>query len=80
MGPEATSPLTYEPKVPLENRFMIARLTDRLSPPEQARKLWEHWDRCKFHWYPGNHLIHVHRIRYVQDMGRFMDEIGFAHD
>jgi len=72
------SPLTYEPKLAAERRMIIGGLGDRLAPPEQSLLLWEHWNRCRLHWFPGNHVIHLKRGAYLQAMLGFMREIGFA--
>jgi pimeloyl-ACP methyl ester carboxylesterase len=66
------SPLNYAPLVPKDRRLIIAGLGDRLAPPEQAEELWEHWDRCAFHWFPGNHVLHVSQPDYLRRMTRFM--------
>lgn len=72
-----TSPLNYRPLVPKERRLIIAGLGDRLAPPQQAEMLWEHWDRCAFHWFPGNHLLHVSQPDYLRRMTRFLGDYMF---
>lgn len=72
------SPLNYPPVVPKDRRLIIAGLGDRLAPPEQAELLWEHWDRCAFHWFPGNHILHVSQPDYLRRMTRFMGEFMFS--
>ena len=71
------SPLNYAPLVPKDRRLIIAGLGDRLAPPEQAELLWEHWDRCAFHWFPGNHVLHVSQPDYLRRMTRFMCDFMF---
>jgi hypothetical protein len=73
------SALSYHPVIPHERLFIIGGLGDRLAPPEQSLQLWEHWDRCRLHWYPGNHILHVSRGDYLRQMGRFLST-GFAED
>jgi pimeloyl-ACP methyl ester carboxylesterase len=73
-----SSPLNYAPLVPKERRLIITGLGDRLAPPEQAEMLWEHWDRCAFHWFPGNHLLHVSQPDYLRRMTRFMSSYMFG--
>jgi hypothetical protein len=73
-----TSPLQYPPLLPHDRLFIIGGLGDRLAPPDHATKLWEHWDRCHIHWYPGNHVMHVNRGAYLREMGRFLRETGFS--
>jgi pimeloyl-ACP methyl ester carboxylesterase len=72
-----SSPLTYEARVPKERRMIVAGLGDRLAPPEQSEWLWEHWDRCRMHWFPGNHVLHVNRVAYLREMRDLMAEVGF---
>ncbi|MCW2686348.1 MAG: hypothetical protein JWR37_1238 [Mycobacterium sp.] len=71
------SPLNYAPLVPRDRRLIITGLGDRLAPPEQAEMLWEHWDRCAFHWFPGNHILHVSQPEYLRRMTRFMRDFMF---
>ncbi len=71
------SPLNYSPLVPKDRRLIIAGLGDRLAPPEQAELLWEHWDRCAFHWFPGNHVLHISQPDYLRRMTRFMRDFMF---
>jgi pimeloyl-ACP methyl ester carboxylesterase len=72
-----SSPLNYRPLVPKDRRLIITGLGDRLAPPEQAEMLWEHWDRCAFHWFPGNHILHVSQPDYLRRMTRFMRDFMF---
>ncbi|OBG55082.1 peptidase [Mycolicibacterium fortuitum] len=72
-----TSPLNYRPLVPKERRLIITGLGDRLAPPQQAEMLWKHWDRCAFHWFPGNHLLHVSQPDYLRRMTRFLRDFMF---
>jgi pimeloyl-ACP methyl ester carboxylesterase len=71
------SPLNYAPLIGKDRRLIIAGLGDRLAPPEQAELLWEHWDRCAFHWFPGNHVLHVSQPDYLRRMTRFMRDVMF---
>ncbi|MGB8408028.1 MAG: alpha/beta fold hydrolase [Mycobacterium sp.] len=72
------SPLNYPPLIPKDRRLIIAGLGDRLAPPQQAELLWEHWDRCEFHWFPGNHVLHVSQPDYLRRMTRFLGEFMFS--
>ncbi len=71
------SPLTYSPLIPKERLMVIAGAGDRLAPPKHARLLWDHWDRCRIHWFPGNHLVHLDKGKYLKEIARFLREIGF---
>lgn len=70
-------PLTFEPLLPLEHRMIIGGVGDRLAPPKHSRLLWEHWDRCRIHWFPGSHLVHLDRGAYLWQVARFLRSIGF---
>lgn len=70
-------PLTYAPRVPPERLMIIGGVGDRLAPPKHARLLWEHWGRCRMHWFPGSHLLHLDRGEYFRQMKLFLGEIGF---
>jgi pimeloyl-ACP methyl ester carboxylesterase len=72
-----SSPLNYRPLPARERRLIIAGLGDRLAPPRQAELLWEHWDRCAFHWFPGNHVLHVSQPDYLRRMTRFLADFMF---
>ena len=50
------SPLSMAPHVPADRRFIFAALGDRMTTPEQADVLWDHWDRPPIHWYHGGHI------------------------
>lgn len=53
---KVVSPLAMPVAAPAEARAIFAGLGDRLAPPDQARKLWRHWDEPEICWYPGNHV------------------------
>jgi pimeloyl-ACP methyl ester carboxylesterase len=72
------SPLNYKPVLRKDRLMIIGGLGDRLTPPEQTRLLWEHWDHPRLHWYPGNHLLHVNRAAYLRELRRFLVGTGFG--
>lgn len=72
------SPLNYPPLVAKDRRLIITGLGDRLAPPEPAELLWEHWDRCALHWFPGNHVLHVSQPDYLRRMTRFLRPFMFS--
>lgn len=74
------SPLTYPPLLDRERLMIIGGVGDRLAPPKHSRLLWDHWGRCRIHWFPGSHSIHLDRGDYLRRMGRFLNEIGFNVD
>ena len=75
---EITSPLNYQPQIPFERRMIVGGLGDRFAPPEQSRLLWEHWERPRLHWFPGNHLLHTKQGVYLKEMRSFMQEAGMG--
>lgn len=70
-------PLTYAPLLPRERLFVIGGVGDRLAPPKHTRLLWDHWERCRIHWFPGSHLLHLDRGAYLKEIARFMRDVGF---
>jgi len=53
---EMISPLSLQPKVAEEGRFIYAGVADRIvHPREQVLGLWEHWGRPNIGWYRGGH-------------------------
>lgn len=74
-----TTPLTYKPKLPPERLMIIGGVGDRLAPPKHSRLLWDHWGRCRIHWFPGNHVLHLDRGAYIQHMTEFLHRLDFVH-
>jgi pimeloyl-ACP methyl ester carboxylesterase len=72
------SPLSYPAALPKHRLFIVGGLADRLAPPEQSARLWEHWGRPRIHWFPGSHIIHLRRASYLREIGRFLRETGFS--
>lgn len=72
-----TTPLTHRPAIAKERLMIIGGVGDRLAPPKHSRLLWDHWDRCRIHWFPGNHMLHLDRGEYLEQMLRFMRELEF---
>jgi pimeloyl-ACP methyl ester carboxylesterase len=70
-------PLTYPPVLPPERLMIVGGAGDRLAPPKHSRILWDHWNRCRIHWFPGSHSIHLDRGEYLTQMARFMVGLGF---
>ncbi|OBI97714.1 peptidase [Mycobacterium alsense] len=70
-------PLNYRPLVDRDRRMIITGLGDRMAPPGQAAMLWEHWDRCALHWFPGSHVLHVSQLDYLRRMTQFLHGVMF---
>lgn len=75
-----STPLTHRPAIAKERLMIIGGVGDRLAPPKHSRLLWDHWDRCRIHWFPGNHVLHLDRGEYLGQMLRFMRELEFLDD
>ncbi len=76
-GQAAGGPLTWDPVLDASRLMLIGGAGDRLAPPKHTRLLWEHWQRCRIHWFPGSHLIHLDRGTYLWQVARFLRGIGF---
>jgi pimeloyl-ACP methyl ester carboxylesterase len=74
----AHSPLTYRPLLSRERLMIIGGVGDRLAPPKHARLLWEHWGRCRIHWFPGSHLLHFDKGEYLKQTASFLADLGFV--
>jgi hypothetical protein len=70
-------PLNYRPLLSRDRRMIITGLGDRMAPPEHAVSLWEHWDRCALHWFPGSHVMHVSQLDYLRRMTPFLHRFMF---
>ncbi|PIE16186.1 MAG: alpha/beta hydrolase [Proteobacteria bacterium] len=72
-----SSPLTWKPQLPRERLMVIGGVGDRLASPKHSRLLWDHWGRCRLHWFPGSHLLHLDRGGYQLEIARFLRSVGF---
>ena len=72
------SPLHHPVLLERDRLFLITGFGDRLAPPAQARRLWEHWGHPAVHAFPGNHVLHVERGAYLRRIGRFIRSTGFG--
>jgi hypothetical protein len=51
------SPLTFQPQLPVEKRFIYAGVADRIARPDQARALWRHWGKPEIEWMASGHVL-----------------------
>ena len=72
------SPMSFEPKVPHDRRYVFAGYGDRLAVPEQARMLWEHWDKPRISWYPGNHVGYLWSRQVESFLGESLEASGLS--
>ncbi|HXY43893.1 MAG TPA: alpha/beta hydrolase, partial [Acidimicrobiales bacterium] len=72
-GPEVAhhvvSPLAFEARIAHERRFIFAGYGDRMAFPNQAVRLWEHWNHPAICWYPGSHVGYL----WSRLVARFLD-------
>lgn len=72
------SPLNYPPVLNRDRLMIISGLGDRLAPPEQSARLFEHWGHPRIEWFPGSHIVHLGRAHYLREVGRFLRATGFS--
>lgn len=73
----AHCPLSWDPILPPERLMIVGGVGDRLAPPKHSRLLWDHWRRCRIHWFPGSHLLHLDQGEYMTEIFGFLDDISF---
>lgn len=66
-------PLTWQPAIAPERLLVIGGAGDRFTPPRYVRALHEHWVGSQLHWFPGNHVVHLHQGEYLRLMLHFMN-------
>jgi len=72
------SPLAFEAKVAHDRRFIFAGYGDRMAFPNQAVRLWEHWDRPAICWYPGSHVGYLWSAPVKGFVDRSLDSAGLV--
>lgn len=60
------SPLSYAPAIAGERMLIIAGAGDRVSAPCHVELLHRHWPGSELCWFPGNHMLHLGRGKYVR--------------
>jgi pimeloyl-ACP methyl ester carboxylesterase len=60
----------------MERRMIVAGRADCITPPDQAERLWRHWDECAIHWFPGGHLAQVGRADALRAVRRRLDALA----
>lgn len=73
------SPLTYPPLPDASRLLVIGGAGDRFTAPRYVKLLHEHWASSQIHWFPGNHIMHLHQGEYLRLMKNFMDECCSSH-
>jgi pimeloyl-ACP methyl ester carboxylesterase len=70
------APTTRAPLVTPDKLMIVAGRGDRITPPDHAEKLREHWGGCAIHWFPGGHLAQVGRGDAFRAVRRHLDAIA----
>lgn len=66
------SPLTWRPLLDPDRLLIIAGAGDRFTGPRYQHLLHRHWAGSQLHWFPGNHVLHLHQRDYLRLMRDFM--------
>ncbi len=75
---ELVSPLSVTPHTTLENRFIFAGSDDKVSTPEQAERLWEHWEQPGIRWFAGGHVSFFWSSEVAPFVDHRLHKAGFA--
>jgi pimeloyl-ACP methyl ester carboxylesterase len=70
------APLTRPPRLAPERLMIVAGHGDRITPPDQAERLWRHWGECEIHWFAGGHLAQVGRGEALRAVRRQLGSLG----
>ncbi len=75
---ELVSPLAVTPHTSLEKRFIFAGSDDKVSTPEQAERLWEHWGQPGIRWFAGGHVSFYWSSEVAPFVDHRLHEAGFV--
>jgi pimeloyl-ACP methyl ester carboxylesterase len=70
------APLSRPVALPRDRLLIVAGRGDRITPPDQARALWQHWGRPALHWFPGGHLAQIGRGDAFRALRRHLQGLG----
>lgn len=70
------APMTRKPVLAKERLMIVAGKGDRITPPDQAHRLWTHWGEPALHWFPGGHLAQVGRADAFRAIRRHLDALA----
>lgn len=68
------SPLTWQPVIDPRRLLVIGGAGDRFTAPRYVQLLHKHWTGSRMHWFPGNHVLHLHQSRYLRLMRDFIGQ------
>jgi hypothetical protein len=72
------SPLSLEPQLSRDRRFICAGTADRVVRPNHARALWRHWDRPEIHWFSGSHVLGMFHPSVPDFVARSLRSVALA--
>jgi predicted esterase len=75
---ELISPLSVSPQTKIEHRFIFAGSDDRVTTPEQAERLWEHWGQPDIRWFAGGHVSFFWSSEVAPFVDHRLHKAGFA--
>jgi dienelactone hydrolase len=75
---ELVSPLSVSPQTKVESRFIFAGSDDKVSTPEQAERLWEHWGQPDIRWFAGGHVSFFWSSEVAPFVDHRLHKAGFA--
>ena len=70
--------MSVTPHTTLENRFIFAGSDDKVSTPEQAERLWEHWGQPGIRWFAGGHVSFFWSSEVAPFVDHRLHKAGFA--
>lgn len=68
------SPLSWQPVIDPRRLLVIGGAGDRFTAPRYVQLLHKHWTGSRMHWFPGNHVLHLHQRRYLKLMRDFIGQ------
>lgn len=72
-----TSPLTWSPAIPSDRLLIIAAPGDAITYPDHHYTLHRHWRGSQWISYPGGHLLHFGKRRYIKALRELMARADF---
>lgn len=70
---ELFCPLHYDLEISSDDVFILAGIGDRVVPPCHSVAMWKHWNRPRISWYPGSHMLHVGRSKYIDEIMEWLE-------
>lgn len=77
-GFAVSNPLSYSLAMDKESALIIAGERDSIVPAEQAKLLWEHWNRPDIHWVLDGHIEQLLAPGTAEKVHTFLHNLGLA--